>query len=150
VSKALAAIAWEYEPAVDHGADHDGLGQPLRWRDGASEAGTPMTGIAEYIPAGTPAYTSPEQAAAFSAGPKHVLVPPDGDDRSPGLVVTAVDAATGTITLEQVAANEATIAAAVAAYASPLPVAAPVERDEPPDEPIVPAKRGPGRPRKAQ
>lgn len=109
VSKALAAIAWEYEPAVDHGADSDGLGHPLRWRDGAGEPGERMVGIAEYIPDSAPGYMAPEQ----------------------------------------VAANEATIAAAVAAYASPLPAAAPVERDEPPDEPIVPAKRGPGRPRKA-
>lgn len=120
VSKALAAIAWEYEqPAtwviIETSApgyngvvsippeDRDGLGQPLRWRDSSSEGAARMTGIAEYIPA-------------------------------------------------DVAANEATIAAAVAAYASPLPAEAPVERDEPPDEPVVdakPQKRGPGRPRKA-
>ncbi len=99
VSKALAAIAWEYEPAAD----------------------------------------------SFTMGP--VIVVGDKITAS-DQVVTAVDAATGTITLAQVAANEATIAAAVAAFASPLPAAAPVERDEPPDEPIVPVKRGPGRPRK--
>jgi hypothetical protein len=70
--------------------------------------------------------------------------------------------------MADVAANEATIAAAVAtveaqtgiaipvnethpgaAFTSPLPATAPVERDEPPDEPVVPARRGPGRPRKA-
>ena len=131
VSKALAAIAWEYEPAVNH---HDSLGQPLRWRDGAGEAGELMTGIAEYIPA----------APVGSFGEKlHQRV--EIDPKTALLEMPSID--------EMQRRNEAVIAAAVAAetakaFASPLPAAAPVERDEPPDEPIVPVKRGPGRPRK--